>query len=182
MAAVDTTVGSTPTRCHANKRGRVELVNQDLAFKRAIARRPGAQQRPCDKPRALAAGLVIALLLVGGASRQACGSTAPSAFRWVCTSRGARGRKKGVLVFVNPPALPTTRRPVIETGQYNIQLCLALLSMSALLELEYNDNIALSETNRKSDLIVEPLLSTKVLWQVSEYNAMRLNLGVGYVK
>jgi hypothetical protein len=75
-----------------------------------------------------------------------------------------------------------SRRPVIDSGQYNIQLGPALFSMSALLDLEYNDNIALSETNRKSDLIIEPLLNTNVLWQVSEYNAIRLNLGVGYVK
>jgi hypothetical protein len=75
-----------------------------------------------------------------------------------------------------------SRRPVIDTGQYNIQLGPALLSMSALLDLEYNDNIALSETDRKSDLIIEPLLNTNILWQVSEYNAIRLNLGVGYVK
>jgi hypothetical protein len=74
------------------------------------------------------------------------------------------------------------RRPVIDTGQYNIQLGPALLRMSTLLDLEYNDNIALSETNRKSDLIVEPLLNTNVLWQVTEYNAIRLNLGVGYIK
>jgi hypothetical protein len=71
---------------------------------------------------------------------------------------------------------------VIDSGQYNIQLGPALLSMSALMDLEYNDNIALSETNRKSDLIVEPLLNTNIVWQVSEYNAIRLNLGVGYVK
>ena len=75
-----------------------------------------------------------------------------------------------------------SNRPVIDTGQYNIRLGPALLSMSALLDLEYNDNIELSETDRKSDLIVEPLLNTNVLWQVSEYNAIRLNLGVGYVK
>ena len=73
-------------------------------------------------------------------------------------------------------------RPVIDTGQYNIRLGPALLSMTALLDLEYNDNIELSETDRKSDLIVEPLLNTNVLWQVSEYNAIRLNLGAGYVK
>ncbi|HMD14586.1 MAG TPA: hypothetical protein VKI62_08180, partial [Bacteroidota bacterium] len=75
-----------------------------------------------------------------------------------------------------------SNRPVIDTDQYNIRLGPALLSMSALLDLEYNDNIELSETDRKSDLIVEPLLNTNVLWQVSEYNAVRLNLGVGYVK
>jgi hypothetical protein len=75
-----------------------------------------------------------------------------------------------------------SRRPAIDTGQYNIQIGPAFLSMSALLDLEYNDNIALSETDRKSDLIVEPLLNTNVFWQISEYNAIRLNLGVGYVK
>jgi hypothetical protein len=67
-----------------------------------------------------------------------------------------------------------SRRPVIDTGQYNIQLGPALLSMSALLDLEYNDNIALSETNRKSVLIVEPLLNTNVLWQ----NGISIQMGM----
>jgi hypothetical protein len=75
-----------------------------------------------------------------------------------------------------------SNRPVIDAGQYNIQIGPALLSMSALLDVEYNDNIELSETDRKSDLIVEPFLNANVFWQVSENNAIRLNLGVGYVK
>jgi hypothetical protein len=75
-----------------------------------------------------------------------------------------------------------SNRPIIETGQYNLKLGPALVGLSAGLDLEYNDNITLSDTNRKSDLIIEPFLNANVLWQVSEYNAIRLDLGLGYVK
>jgi hypothetical protein len=75
-----------------------------------------------------------------------------------------------------------SRRPAIDTGQYNIEIGPALVDISAHLGLEYNDNVALSETDRKSDLIIEPYLNSNVMWQISEVNALRVNLGVGYVK
>jgi hypothetical protein len=75
-----------------------------------------------------------------------------------------------------------SRRPIIDTGQYNLKLGPALVGMTAGLDLEYNDNITLSDTGRKSDLIVVPSLNANVLWQLSEYNSLRLDLGVGYVK
>ena len=84
----------------------MELVNQDLAFKHAIARRPEAQQRPCNKTRALAAGLVIALLLVCGAIAAGLRINGTHSFPVGLYLARRKRPEKGDLVFVNPPALP----------------------------------------------------------------------------
>ena len=75
-----------------------------------------------------------------------------------------------------------SRKPIIDTANYNIKLGPALVDLSASLDFEYTDNVALSDTNRRSDVIVEPNFNANVLWQLSEINALRLNLGIGYVK
>jgi hypothetical protein len=75
-----------------------------------------------------------------------------------------------------------SRRPIIESGRYNLKLGPALLGMGARLDLVYNDNITLSDTGRRSDLIIEPYLDANVLWQLTEYNSIRLDLGAGYIK
>jgi hypothetical protein len=75
-----------------------------------------------------------------------------------------------------------SRRPVINSGYYDLKLGPALVNLSAHHDLEYNDNIDLSETERKSDLIIRPSFYANILWQISEVNALRLNLGVGYIK
>jgi hypothetical protein len=72
------------------------------------------------------------------------------------------------------------RRPALSNAGYNLQLGPVLAKLSASLGLEFNDNITLSENNRESDLIVRPSLYANVLWQVSELNALRLDLGIGY--
>jgi hypothetical protein len=77
-------------------------------------------------------------------------------------------------------AAATSRKPVIDNSNYNLQLGPALINLSASLGLEFNDNITLSETNRESDLIVRPTLGANVLWQLSALNALRLDLGIGY--
>jgi hypothetical protein len=73
-------------------------------------------------------------------------------------------------------------KPAISSGQYNLQLGPALVGFSSNVDVIYNDNIDLSETDRKSDLIIEPSVAANLLWQVSEDNALRLNIGAGYVK
>ncbi len=73
-------------------------------------------------------------------------------------------------------------KPAISAGQYNLQLGPALVGFSANVDVIYDDNIELSETDRKSDLIIEPNINANVLWQVSQDNALRLSIGVGYIK
>jgi hypothetical protein len=73
-------------------------------------------------------------------------------------------------------------KPVIDVGQYNLLLGPVLAGFSANVDVAYNDNIDLSETDRKGSLIIEPGVTANLLWQATEDNALRLNMGAGYVK
>ncbi len=73
-------------------------------------------------------------------------------------------------------------KPAISTGDYNLQLGPALVGFAMNLDLIYDDNIELSETDRKSDLLIEPSLTANVLWQASPDNVLRLSIQAGYVK
>ena len=91
----------------------------------------------------------------------------------------ARGQES-IRASLAGDAAAFARRPVISNTGYNLQLGPVLAKLSASLGLEFNDNITLSESNRESDLIVRPSLGANVVWQVSELNALRLDLGIGY--
>ena len=73
-------------------------------------------------------------------------------------------------------------KPAINPGQYNLELGPVFAGFSANVDVAYNDNIDLSETDRKGSLIIEPGVAANLLWQATEENALRLNLGAGYVK
>ena len=53
---------------------------------------------------------------------------------------------------------------------------------SAQIELEYNDNVGLSENNRRSDFIFRPRLNVDSEWKVTELNTIRLGLSLSYAK
>jgi hypothetical protein len=74
------------------------------------------------------------------------------------------------------------QQPAIDNSNYNLKLGPALVNLSSSLQLEFNDNITLSEHNMESDLIVRPSIGASVRWQVTELNALSLDLGIGYAK
>jgi Outer membrane protein beta-barrel domain len=53
---------------------------------------------------------------------------------------------------------------------------------SAEVGIEVNDNVGLSELNRKSDVIFRPRLAIDAEWRVSRLNTIRLGLGISYAK
>jgi hypothetical protein len=74
------------------------------------------------------------------------------------------------------------RKPSIDRSGYNLKLGAVLVDLSSSLQLEFNDNVSLSEHNRQSDFIFRPFFNANVLWQMSTVNALRLDLGIGYNK
>jgi hypothetical protein len=48
------------------------------------------------------------------------------------------------------------------------------------LEMDWNDNIAISKTNVLQDYILKPLLQIKVDYPLTQVNLLRLDVGVGY--
>jgi hypothetical protein len=53
---------------------------------------------------------------------------------------------------------------------------------SVQVDLELNDNIGLSETNKEGDMIFRPRLNLNTEWKVTRLNTIRLGLGVSYAK
>ncbi len=57
-----------------------------------------------------------------------------------------------------------------------------IFDASTSLEVEFNDNVGISENDRESDVIVRPMLRIESLWRASQVNTVRLALGIGYSK
>jgi hypothetical protein len=92
------------------------------------------------------------------------------------------GAQESVRPSLAGDRIAAMQQPVIDSSNYNLKLGPALVNLSSSLQLEFNDNITLSEQNKESDLIVRPSISASVRWQVTELNALSLNLGIGYAK
>lgn len=69
-----------------------------------------------------------------------------------------------------------------EEEKYNLMIGPVRFSAAAGVALEFNDNIALSDNDRKSDFIFRPSLSVDANWQISELNTLRFSIGASYAK
>jgi opacity protein-like surface antigen len=65
---------------------------------------------------------------------------------------------------------------------YNLKAGPILFDMSAGTDFSFNDNIALSQNNRESDLIITPHINASAHWPVTAINSLNLTLGLGYSK
>jgi conjugative transfer signal peptidase TraF len=83
----------------------VELVTQDFALKRAIARHPGSQRVSGAKSRCLAILLLTVLLFVYGAIASGLRINGTHSFPVGLYCVSYKDPQKGDLVTVNPPAL-----------------------------------------------------------------------------
>lgn len=72
------------------------------------------------------------------------------------------------------------RRQSIEQIPYNLLAGPIRFRFSVTTGIEYNDNINLSETDPKSDLIIRPQFNIDAIWPVTQLNTLRLDLGFGY--
>ena len=71
-------------------------------------------------------------------------------------------------------------RKVINRSDYNLRLGPVLVGLAASTEIEYNDNINLSDHARTGDWIFQPQFNVGVDWRVTPVNELRLDLGFGY--
>lgn len=72
------------------------------------------------------------------------------------------------------------RKPTDLPLHYNMKLGPATFDASLGLEVEFNDNVGISETNRESDLIFRPTLRVDSMWRVSRLNTLHFAFGLGY--
>jgi hypothetical protein len=66
------------------------------------------------------------------------------------------------------------------TQPYNLQLGPVSLRAEADISTSLNDNINLARNGRSADFITNPSVGIHGLWQVTESNALTLDIGVGY--
>jgi len=72
------------------------------------------------------------------------------------------------------------RKPTDLPLHYNMKLGPATFDASLALEVEFNDNVGISENNRESDLILRPSLKVDSMWRMSRLNTLHFALGVGF--
>ncbi len=63
--------------------------------------------------------------------------------------------------------------------RHNMKLGPVLFDASTTLEIEFNDNIGISEHHRESDVVFRPNLNVDAMWRVSKLNTLHLSLGIG---
>ena len=69
-----------------------------------------------------------------------------------------------------------------EDKNYNIKIGILELSLAAGVGIEFNDNIALSEFNRQSDVIIRPQFDIEGAIRFSETSRLRLGVGLSYAE
>ncbi|MDD5261002.1 MAG: hypothetical protein PHD76_04055 [Methylacidiphilales bacterium] len=75
-----------------------------------------------------------------------------------------------------------TTFPHSADDSYNIKAGPIEMKVSAGLRTTYSDNIGLSEFNRMEDVIFSPYVNLSATWPMTEYNTLRIGLGVAYYK
>ena len=77
-------------------------------------------------------------------------------------------------------AAEARRRAATTIGYYNLKLGPTAWNFGTGLEVDYNSNVNLTESNPEGDFIFRPQINTRMLWPVSEMNSINLALGGGY--
>jgi len=67
-----------------------------------------------------------------------------------------------------------------EPTRYNLKYRNITARISASAQVEYNDNLTLSENNKESDISFGPDVSIGFLWPITKANVLQLDFGFGY--
>src|ERR1043166_6530665 len=101
----------------------------------------------------------------------ACGGTVLERMAWAQDRESLSGEKAA-------QALKETAQA--EAEQYNIRYGPLNLRTGARVRVGYTDNVFYTELDRKNDFVIMPEVNLGAFMQISEINALRLSLGVGY--
>jgi Putative beta-barrel porin 2 len=105
----------------------------------------------------------------------------PAAFCFVLLTFSLSGQES-IRPSLAGDTVERLQKPSIDRSNYDLMLGPVLVDFTSSLQLEFNDNISLSEHHRESDFIFRPFLNANVLWQLSSLNSLQLDLGIGYNK
>lgn len=64
--------------------------------------------------------------------------------------------------------------------EYNLRWGPVRFQTQSSLGLGYTDNVFFSDENRRPDFLINPEVNVRAAWPVTDFNALRLSLGLGY--
>ncbi len=115
-----------------------------------------------------------------------------NSFRGIALSILTAGIAAPTLVFAQEEYFrelesPRETAPVVqlnpqEEERYNLMVGPVRFNSAVGVGIEYNDNVTLSDHDRKSDFIFRPSLSLEAVWPLTELNTLRFSLGLSYAK
>jgi opacity protein-like surface antigen len=79
-------------------------------------------------------------------------------------------------------ASAAARKPPARPGSYNIKAGPVYVDLAGHVGVDFNDNVYLSDSMRKSDWVFRPDLSLKAFWQVTRLNSLQVDIGLGLAK
>jgi hypothetical protein len=82
--------------------------------------------------------------------------------------------------FAGSDAAEARRRASAALDYYNLKLGPTEMRFGTSVGLEYNDNVLLTPHDQLEDFIFHPGVTAQILFQMTEKNALNLNLGMGY--
>lgn len=71
--------------------------------------------------------------------------------------------------------------PSADSRYYNVQSGPVFMRLQGEMGFELNDNVNYTETNRRSDVILRPILGSDILWPLTGRNSFSFSSGLGYV-
>ena len=71
------------------------------------------------------------------------------------------------------------RNPVVGSNYYNVHTGPVYFRFQGEMGIEFNDNINFTESDRRADVILRPILNTDLLWPLTERNSLSFFLAWG---
>jgi hypothetical protein len=104
---------------------------------------------------------------------------------WLCISiimLSAMGHSQEALrMSLASEQAAAAKNPPAGTNNYNVQAGPVYLRFQGEMGIEFNDNVEYTESNRRADVILRPVLDTDILWPLTERNSFTFFCGLGYV-
>jgi hypothetical protein len=117
---------------------------------------------------------------MSSAQRQGCAAWAAALLGLLVPLTPARGQEAVRMSIASEQAAEARRKAATTAGYYNLKWGPTAWNFGAGLRTDYNSNVRYTEENPEGDLIFSPEIRTRMLWPVSEKNAINLAFGGGY--
>src|SRR5689334_23291749 len=98
----------------------------------------------------------------------------------IALSNSAQAQEAVRTSMAGEEAAEARQAAISSSGYYNLHLGRTAWNFRGNLGVEANDNITLEPNDPEGDFIFRPELSTRMLWRVTEQNAINFAVSAGY--